>query len=150
MEVGMGSEASDGFHPYWLVPNADERPSIRIDEELVLRAFGGTLFPLATITVEPLREEGIWWSQVEDDGEESESSYFVPWREMIAWFASKEDFVDRAFVCVDVREALWEAEARGDALPPGTEIPGCVLPRLALGLTRGGSLVGLFGWTVQT
>ena len=34
--------------------------------------------------------------------------------------------------------------------PPGTEITGCVLPRLALGLTAQGSLVGLFGYSVQT
>jgi hypothetical protein len=48
------------------------------------------------------------------------------------------------------REALWEAESMKDELPAGTEISGCVLPRLALGLTRQGSLAGLFGYSVQT
>ena len=47
----------------------------------------------------------------------------------------------------DTRE-LWDLPR--EKWPEGTEVTGCVLPRLALGLTRGGSLVGLFGYSVQT
>ena len=34
--------------------------------------------------------------------------------------------------------------------PPETRLVPGVLPRLVVGLTRGGSLAGLFGFTVQT
>ena len=66
---------------------------------------------------------------------------------MIQWFRARPEFVDTAFVRIgdggiaDVPEEQW---------PDGTEMTGCVFPRLALGLTRGGSLVGLFGYCVQT
>jgi hypothetical protein len=63
--------------------------------------------------------------------------------------AGHHHLVDRRFVCIGDREALWEAED-DPRTPPGTEITPCVLPRLALGLTRGGSLVELLGWSVQT
>lgn len=149
MEVGMGSSSGDVFHPYWAVANADETPAARIDEALVAAAFGGTLFPLATILVEPLDEGGVWWSAVEEDGAESPQSYFEPWRNMIRWFAACPELVDRRFVSIGDRQALWDAE-RDPRLPSGTELTPCTLPRLALGLTRAGSLVGLFGWTVQT
>ncbi len=56
----------------------------------------------------------------------------------------------RPFVRIGDRRALWDAERRNAEYPPGTELTGCVLPRLALGLTRSGSLVGLFGSSVQT
>jgi hypothetical protein len=46
------------------------------------------------------------------------------------------------------RVALWKTP-RAD-WPEGTLTTGYVSPRLALGLTRGGSLVGLFGHVVQT
>jgi hypothetical protein len=67
-----------------------------------------------------------------------------------------------AFVRIGDREALWEWEnsrfqqeiaepedPKDDALA-GTRLSPGVLPRLALGLTKKGSLVGLFGYTVET
>jgi hypothetical protein len=148
--VGMGSESGDGFHAYWLVPESGAPHASRIDEALVRRAFSNTLFPLVTVAVEPLRAEGAWWERVEQDGSESDRSYFHPWRRMLAWFASHDAFVDLAFVSIGDREALWEVESQKHLLPPGTSVTGCVLPKLAVGLTRIGSLVGLFGWTVES
>ena len=146
--VGMGSEAGDGFRGFFIAGTAGETAPSAIDESLIRSRFGGTIFPLATITVEPLAESGVWWSEVEDDGAESEADYFVPWRAMIQWFNGRPEFVSSAFVRIGDREALWNSPH--EEWPKGTDITGCVLPRLAVGLTRGGSLVGLFGHSVQT
>ena len=51
-----------------------------------------------------------------------------------------------AFVRIGDADALQEL----DELPDGTEIAGCVLPRMAIGITANGSLAGVFGHCVQT
>jgi hypothetical protein len=145
VEVGMGSESGDPFRGFFVAANADEPAPAAITEGLIRAKFGGTLFPPVTITVEPLAESGVWWSEVEYDGSESEPGYFLPWRAMIRWFRCRPEFVDTSFVRIGHNRALPR-----ESWPEGTEITGCVLPRLALGLTRGGSLVGLFGYSVQT
>jgi hypothetical protein len=150
VEVGMGSEASDSFSAFFIAGNVGEAVPQLIDEHLVRSKFGGTIFPLATITVEPLSDAGVWWSEVTYDGSESGEHYLRPWRAMIRWFREQPAFADTAFIRIGDRRALWDVEAKKDELPEGTEITGCVLPRLALGLTEHGSLVGLFGYTVQT
>jgi hypothetical protein len=146
--VGMGSEAGDQFREFFIAGNANETPPKQIDEPLIRSRFGGTIFPPATITVEPLVEAGIWWSEVERDGSGAEADYFVPWRAMIRWFSARTEFVSIAFVRIGEQAALWHLPRA--QWPAGTEITGCVLPRLAIGLTRGGSIVGLFGHSVQT
>jgi hypothetical protein len=148
VEVGMGSESGDTFHEFFIAGNAVEPAPGRIDEQLVRSRFGGTIFPLATITVEPLAEAGVWWSEVESDGAESEEVYFKPWRAMIRWFRERPEFVDCAFVRIGDSRALWAIPR--EEWPEGTECTGSSLPRMAVGLTRGGSLVGLFGHSVQT
>lgn len=150
VEVGMGSDSGDGFRPFWIVADADAPPPKRIDEALVVRAFAGTIFPLATMTVEPLAERGVWWSEVKADGAESTAAYLEPWRRLIEWFTTNPQFADAAFIRIGEREALWEAERKKELLPAGTHLTGCVLPRLALGLAHTGSLVGLFGHVVQS
>jgi hypothetical protein len=147
-DVGMGSESGDPFRGFFIASNVDEPPPVSINEQLIRSKFGDTIFPQATITVEPLSEAGVWWSEVEYDGSESEANYFTPWRAMIRWFRGRREFVDSAFVRIGDTRALWALPREG--WPEGTEITGCVLPRLALGLTRAGSLAGLFGFCVQT
>ena len=148
VDVGMGSESSDPFQSFFVVANADEQAPARIDENLIRSCFGGTIFPLATITIEPLAESGIWWSEVLDDGEESEEDDFVPWRAMIEWFRNQEAFVDSAFVRIGDYDDMEDLDE--EQFPEGTEMAGSVMPRLAIGVTKGGSLVGLFGYSVQT
>ncbi|HYF63302.1 MAG TPA: hypothetical protein VD886_10845, partial [Herpetosiphonaceae bacterium] len=62
--------------------------------------------------------------------------------------AARPEFKDTAFVRIGDYRDLHEVDPR--LYPPGTELVGCALPRLALGLTHGGSLAGLFGVSVQT
>ncbi|HZZ78950.1 MAG TPA: hypothetical protein VFE62_10555 [Gemmataceae bacterium] len=148
VDVGMGSESCDPFHEFFIAGRIDEVAAKKIDAALIQTKFGGTIFPLATITVEPLVESGTWWSEVKHDGSESGDEYFLPWRAMMKWFRNQPDFLDTAFVRIGDCGELQEIDNAD--YPPGTEITGCVLPRLALGLTRGGSLIGLFGYSVQT
>jgi hypothetical protein len=148
VSVGMGSESSDPFRGFFVVANVDGPAPSAITEGLIRAKFGGTLFPPVTITVEPLAESGVWWSEVEYDGSESEPEYFLPWRAMIRWFQSRPEFVNSWFVRIGHNRDL--SKLPREMWPKGTEITGCVLPRLALGLTGGGSIVGLFGYSVKT
>jgi hypothetical protein len=98
VDVGMGSESSDRFRGFFVVSNVDEPAPASVDEHLIRSRFSGTIFPFATISVEPLAEAGLWWSEVQSDGRESDERYFIPWRAMIRWFRNKPEFIDSAFV----------------------------------------------------
>ena len=169
--VGMGSEDSNEFRAFYVAANKDEPAPARITGDFVRKLFGGTIFPPATITVEPLAEAGTWWAEVtadvggdeedededededeaeeqDEDGDDQPSVDLRAWRKMIAWFKARPEFRDTAFVRIGDYEALQELDPA--QMPPATEIAGCVLPRLAIGLTRAGSVAGVFGHSVQT
>jgi hypothetical protein len=150
MDVGMGSESSDPFREFFIAANVNEPVPKRIDEHMIRSKFGGTIFPPATITIEPMTESGTWWSEVEIDPSKSTDDCLRPWRSLIEWFRCQPVLLDSAFVRIGDRRALWKIELDKEMLPKGTELTGCVLPRLALGLTKNGSFVGLFGFSVQT
>lgn len=154
--VGMGSEACDPFYEFFIVANVGEPIPEKIDASLIIKKFNGTLHPLLekNIYVEPLEEKGMWWDKVtgyydgEDDPEE-----LKPWPKMIEWFHNQKEFKDCAFVSIgessELTEAFYQAEDE-DSIPPGTDGPPCELPRLPLGLTKNGSLIGLFGIAIHT
>jgi hypothetical protein len=165
--VGMGSESDDEFQEFFVSANVDDPIPSCIDGRLVRARFGNTIFPPATITIEPLNEEGRWWEWVVDDGtcrsegcydgpedgyEEWLSryldNYLHPWRALIAWFSRQPELKDSAFVMIGDYDALHLLDR--SEYPLGTVTVPCVLPRLALGLTKKGSLAGLFGYVVQT
>lgn len=146
VKVGMGSELSHPFHEFHSAANIDEKVPEKIDASLIRARFGGTIFPLATITVEPFAESGVWWAEVLDQCA-GQSRDLLPWRNLIQWFNTQPEFVDKAFVRIGEFRSLNNIE--DDDLPPGTTAPGCVLPRLALGRTKAGSLAGLCGYVVQ-
>ena len=154
VRVGMGSEADDTFHELFIVANVDGPTTEKIDETLIRSKFGNTIFPLATITVEPLEEAGVWWSEVLYDVSESDlvkhEADLRPWREMIGWFHAEDELQDSAFVRIGEYELLSSMDFSDGDGPPGTELAPSVLPCLAIGLTRGGSIVGLIGYSVQT
>jgi hypothetical protein len=147
VEVGMGSESSTQFRKFYIAANIDEQIPNTINEQLIRSKFGGIIFPPATIMVEPLIESGIWWEEAISD---ASSEYIKPWKSMITWFKRRPEFVDTAFIRIGDSNKLMELNLEKTNLPEGTEMTGCVLPRLALGLTSLGSLAGIFGYTVQT
>jgi hypothetical protein len=149
VSIGMGSESDDTFNGFFIAAPVGSLPPSRIDEPLIRSRFGDTLFPPVTITVEPFSEEAPWWKEdiLFHGEEEIEPEDLIPWRSMNRWFNSQSAFVDRAFVRIGDDELYRTDE---DIWPNGTELTGSVLPRLALGLTHKGSLVGLFGYVVYT
>ena len=153
-EVGMGSEDGASFRPFFVAANVDAIVPNALDAELVRNLFRGTIFPSATITVEPLQESGVWWSEVLTDAEEmdddEQAEYLQPWREMMQWFQNQPEFIATAFVRIGDSDALQALDSATDSWPEGTQLVPCTLPRLFLGLTRQGSVVGLFGFVVQT
>jgi hypothetical protein len=115
VDVGMGSESSSRFQAFFVAADVGVVPPSRIDEALVRRAFGGAIFPPATLTVEPLEETGTWWSEVLQDGEGQPDSYFAPRRALVAWFRRQEAFADAAFVRIGEYGALPMAPSRSGA-----------------------------------
>jgi hypothetical protein len=154
VRVGMGSEADDTFFEFFIVANVDDPIPAQIDEQLIRSKFGDTIFPPATITVEPLEEAGVWWSEliydVSDLDLNTREKHLRPWRGMLQWFREQPELKDAAFVRIGEYELLNVLDFENCDDPPGTELAPSVLPRLAIGLTRGGSIVGLFGYSVQT
>lgn len=162
VEVGMLSEASSTFHAFFITANEGDAVPAAITEEFLREKFGGTIFPPANITIEPLKAEGIWWDEAisswdadeedwedEDDSEEAEPAERPsPYHRLIASFQARLEISNPVFIRVGDYTTLRRMNKKG--FPPGTEMPGSVFPRLAVGLTAKGSLVGLFGVSVQT
>ena len=151
LHFDIGSEESNPVWEFYVAAEIGKKAPKRITATFIRSRFGGTLFPPTTITVEPLKEKGVWWSEVVncsgETGEELEK-YLRPYRNIIEWFTNRQEFVSTAFVRIgDVKKLAYLSESE---YPEGTKLEPCVLPRLALGLTVKGSLAGIFGYTVQT
>ncbi|MFO0958912.1 MAG: hypothetical protein U0800_16035, partial [Isosphaeraceae bacterium] len=112
--------------------------------------FGGTIFPPATIEVEPLSEDAAWWLAVAECLSEDASGEddIEGWKKLLRWFRERPEFTETAFVSIGDCGKLRRLD-KGQ-YPPGTELTGSSLPRLMLGLTNNGSLAGVFGYVVQT
>lgn len=151
LHFDIGSASCNPIWEFYVVAKIGERVPRRITSKLIRSRFGGTLFPAATITVEALKEKGVWWSEVVDSiGETGKvlEQLLQPYRQMIRWFGQEPEFVATAFVRIgDWLELIDLPESD---YPEGTELVPSVLPRLALGLTKTGSLAGVFGYTVRS
>lgn len=150
--VGMGSESGDGFQAFYIAANVGDPIPEAIDSTLIRDRFGGTLFPLVSVTVEPLDESTAWFTNVVENlagyDEPLREEMLEPWRMMIDWFRTAPELVTSSFVTIGNPQDFEGVTA--NEYPAGTVIPGSVFPRLVLGLTRAGSLVGLFGYCVKT
>jgi hypothetical protein len=139
----MIAGSSNEFRSFYNTASARASAPTRIDAELIQTRFGGTIFRLAEVAVEPMAETGDWWVRVaaafaRDPGLEQ-------YKAMIRWFQSRPEFVDTAYVRIG--DNLEMANSLPDA--PEVETYGVVMPRLAVGLTRAGSLAGLAGCVVM-
>ncbi len=152
LEVGMGSEGTpvifdesgktvwgtDGFSPFFVAAKTGDKVQKRLSDALIRRKFGDVIFPDCIVRVEALREKGAWWENVlqwySGSEEDERISELAQWRKTIEWFAAQKAFVDTAFVMI------------GD----GPEHGGAHFPRLAIGLTKAGSLAGIIGVVVHT
>lgn len=152
LHFDIGSESVNPIWEFYVAADADAAPRKRITSAFIRSRFGETIFPGATVTVERLEETGVWWSEVIRSagpmtGLELDE-YLIEFRKMIDWFTNQPEFIATAFVRIGDRSLL--ADLSDEQLPAGTVMSPSVHPRLAVGLTRKGSLAGLFGYTVQT
>jgi hypothetical protein len=162
LEVNL-SEGSSGLIPFFITANRHTPVPDRLTPEVVRAAFGGTIYPQAQIIVEALEVGNPGWVQIADseDGELHlvpgvESHYTREqleelrkdtrsrweervnrWRSVLEWFRTRSELRGGAFVLI------------GEDRLSQTNF-GCVFPRLVLGVTKAGSLVGVCGYAVHT
>jgi hypothetical protein len=56
-----GSEGEFFWEPFFSAAIVDEPAPDRIDAALIRERFGGTILPVASISIEPVAEQGPWW-----------------------------------------------------------------------------------------
>lgn len=150
-ELGMGSEASDNFKPFYMTAqmgtsDTNDVPT-EITAELIRTKFADTIFPFTKVVVEPLVPEGKWWDSA-TGGSDEDSDYVVSWKNMIELFTEHPDLHSPVFVQIGFYEGNDYSEEEG--CPPGFLSEGYILPRMPLALTSRGSIVGLFGTVTNT
>lgn len=146
-DISWGSHSSSEVppSPFYVVANIGAEVPIQFDESLIRRIFGGTIYPPAQILIEPLEERGEWWSYVIDgflNDNEDNDHFLETWHEMIDWFYKQPELHGQAFVQIGkdpLDEDVEEEFANG----------GCVFPRLALAITKAGSIVGSWNRVVE-
>lgn len=140
-----GGTGLNYFGPFLSVARHGAASPPCIDPDLILARFGGMLFALAKTVVQPLDESGLWWLQ-DQEGCEPDEDYARQWGDLIRWFRICPDFIDFAYVRIG--DNLENFGIPATDLPADVEAVGVVMPRLVVGLTRQGSLVGLSGCAV--
>jgi hypothetical protein len=129
------------YQRFFIAANTQMAVPSRIDTDLIRARFGGTIFPMAEVAVEPLTETAQWWNDLKTWG--AGESELDAWRASVNWFREQPEFIDTAYVRIG--ENLDEANAPPspmDVVDWYVEQYGVVRPRLALGLTAKGSLAG--------
>jgi hypothetical protein len=162
LEVNL-SEGGSTLAPFFIAANRESPVPDRLTAEVVRAEFGGTIYPQAEIIVEPLEVGNRGWAQIADseDGElhlppGAESRYSQEeltalrrrtraqweervsrWRTVLQWYRSRDELRGGVFVLVGEN-------------PLSRTNFGCIFPRLVLGITKAGSLVGVCGQAVHT
>jgi hypothetical protein len=144
--IDLGDEGEHGFSPFYVVANDGQDAPELVNEAVIRSAFGGAIYPDAKITIEPLEKpRDLWMEKVDLYGmDEYKGNAIKYWEELTTWFRSQASLQNAVFVSVDTNDMV--EDERGLDLCNG----GCVLPRLAVGLTNQGSLVGVFSCVVYT
>jgi hypothetical protein len=144
--IDLGDEGEHGFSPFYVVANDGQDIAVLVTEEVIRSAFGGAIYPDAKITIEPLEKpKDLCLEAVDLYGmDEYTSNAIKHWEELATWFQSQSRLQQAVFVSIDTDSTV--EDKKGLDLYNG----GCVLPRLAVGLTKQGSLVGVFSCVVYT
>lgn len=142
--LDVGGSGDNAFGAFYCTASEGTPAPGRIDADLIRARFNGTIFDWAEVAVEPMAEAGFWWSQKEE-GNEPDDPYLERWRTLIRWFQARPEFVESAYIRIG--DNLEMAPLPSDA-PEDVQTVGVIMPRLIVGLTRKGSLVGLSGCAV--
>ena len=157
VEINL-SEASSTLDAFFSTANRGDTAT-ELTPEVVRTTFGGTIYPSAKIIVEPFGERGLAWQNFVAISPEEYANHptvygerleaavgnarrewqrrFELWRPFLDWFQSHQGLRSGSFVMVGDRDL-------------SDQNFGCVFPRLVLGLTPAGSLVGVCGHAVHT
>jgi hypothetical protein len=144
--IEMGDEGEHDLATFYVVANQGNPVPTAITEEVIRSAFGGTIYPQARITISPLQPgSGKWWEdlnydypEIDAEGIAQRSLLLAAWQQLIDWYHQQPDLAHAVFVAIDLCHE------------DGHNNHGCVFPRLVLGLTKAGSLVGLSSCVVHT
>ncbi len=120
----FGGDSPTPFLPFYLVAGKGDRPPGRLTPEVVRAAFRGTIFPDTPIEVQSVSDPEF--IRVTDGA----------WAGFAAWAEGQTDLTQVSYVVIG-----WDT-----AQEPNYA---AVFPRLVLGLTKPGSLVGACGAIVQ-
>jgi hypothetical protein len=146
--IEMGDEGEHEFQPFYVVANVGQHVPAQITEDLIRKAFGGTIYPDADVLVEPIEAGKNWWIQARSEDLNDDQDYcdhhIELWSKLQNWFHSQVELQTPVFISIDPNDG--KERAKGLNLYNG----GCVLPRLIVGMTATGSLVGLFSCVVYT
>ncbi|MGL5810843.1 MAG: hypothetical protein ACRCYQ_12940 [Nocardioides sp.] len=144
------SEADTTFAPFYRVAAVDSAGTPdQVDERFVRELFGGTIFPLDPVVVEPLREDGTFWERVVDSTGDYPDE-LQRWRALVKFLGDGSDLCQPAFVSIGFNNYAPALPIPDAQMPPGFELRGACLPRLAFAFTPAGSVVGIFGHVVWT
>jgi hypothetical protein len=131
--------------PFFMASNEEAAVVAGVSAAEVRRAFGGAIYPPTEIRIEPLREGEAWWQDILNfydcaEGESERTQALQRWRALIAWFDDRSELTQPSFVSVG-EECLpeWQGQVN----------PGCTFPRLLVGRSAAGSLIGVCGTVVQ-
>ena len=155
LEVGMGSDSSQGFDPFFVAPSRSWRCSA-FDESTIRSAFSSALYAETTITIEALSERTSWWSKVLEDCGTADATYdpeptLARWRALLAWFARQSSFVETAFIAINLAPLQPLPTDPVSAHYGRLSLEGgCAFPRLLVGRTNGGAMAGLLGVVVYS
>ena len=158
--IHEGDEGSHKFSPFYVSANEGVFTPKILSEETVRLAFGGTIYPFAEVSVEPLhnwvREKEKEFEDYLEDNEypegdrewDYERNYVASWRELTEWFKQQPELHDASLVSIDIKRSARKNDPERNKRDRYNG--GCVFPRLAVALTTGGSLVGVFSCVVHT
>jgi len=132
----FGGDLGGAFQPFYLVRGAGQSPPEGVTPEVVRAAFGGTLFPDVPITVYAIAAGARFTELVAEVYWEEDAPERGGWARFAAWAAADRRLSQTSYVEIGYDDSM---EANLAA----------VFPRLVLGLTEGGSLVGACGHIVQ-
>jgi hypothetical protein len=154
------SEGTSYLEPFFITANRGETVPATVIQDFIRLAFNDSIYPPAKISIAALKDEGETWEAFAVTKRDHKMPAIPPelqeqvgkavearqkkvdmraqkWRELFKWYAAHKEFRDARFVMIGEN-------------PLSKTNFGCAFPRLVVGLTDAGSLVGICGHSIQT
>lgn len=146
VQVGMKSEGDAPFLPFFCTASPDTAgPPATLDEAWVRALFGGTICPLDPVRVQPFAESSPFFADAVEGDPEREARF----RALLRFF-DENDLTHATGIEIGFFEYAPARPIPAADHAAGFESRGSRLPRLIVGLTAAGSVVGVFSHAVWT